>query len=218
MPAGWSSPWYASVSEELRSAKRLRRRAERKWLKTGLTVDKQIYSEAKRAVTNIVHKAKTNYFSSKIAQSSCCKELFSVCDKLGGCKSDSPLPTTIPTCELPDAFADYFIQKVKTIRSELGSQMPMLNLPTDNPYTASSFCSFQPVSIQHNKNTILKSSQKTCSLDPIPTFLFVKCLDRLLPAMTAIINKSLQTGVFSSVFKAAIVMPLLKKHHLTRTI
>ena len=68
VPAGRSSPWYASVSEELRSAKRQRRRAERTWLKTGLTVDKQIYLAAKRAVTNIVHKAKRNYFSSEIAE------------------------------------------------------------------------------------------------------------------------------------------------------
>ena len=44
-----SSPWYAGVSQELRSAKRQRRRAERRWLKTGLTVDKQIYGAAKRA-------------------------------------------------------------------------------------------------------------------------------------------------------------------------
>ena len=114
--AGQSSLWYACVSEELRSAKHQHRQPERKWLKTGLTVNKQIYSAAKRAVTNIVHKAKTNCFSSEIAQSSCCKELFSVCDKLRGCKSDSPLPTTIPTCELPDAFADNFVQKVKTMQ------------------------------------------------------------------------------------------------------
>ena len=51
--AGRSSPWYAGVSQELRSAKRQRRRAERRWLKTGLTVDKQIYGAAKRAVTNL---------------------------------------------------------------------------------------------------------------------------------------------------------------------
>ena len=42
------------LNDELRSlldkhAKRQRRRAERRWLKTGLTVDKQIYGAAKRA-------------------------------------------------------------------------------------------------------------------------------------------------------------------------
>ena len=163
MLAGRSSPWYASISEKFRSAKHQRCQAEWEWL-----INKQIYSAAKRAVTNIVHKAKTNCFSSEIAQSSCCQELFSVCDKLRGCKADLPLPTTIPTCELPDAFANYFVQKVKTICNELDNQMPTLNLPTDDPYTESSFCSFQPVSIQCVKNTILKSSQKNALLTLFP--------------------------------------------------
>ena len=67
---------------------------------------------------------------------------------------------------------------------------------------------------------ILKSSQKTCSLDRISTSLFVECFDQLLSAVTAIINQSLQTGVFHSVFKEAIVIPFLKnkQNHLTRTI
>ena len=64
------------------------------------------------------------------------------------------------------------------------------------------------------KNTILQSSQKTCSLDPLPTSLFVECLELLLPAVTAVINQSLHTGVFPSVFKEAIIKPLLKKPSL----
>ena len=74
---------------------------------------------AKRAVTNIVHKAKSDYFSAQIAQSNCCKELFGVCNELRGCNSGLSLPTALPVCDLPDAFADYFIRKVKTIRNEL---------------------------------------------------------------------------------------------------
>ena len=102
----------------------------------------------------------------------------------------------------------------KSIRDELDSQVPVLNLLTDAPYTESSFCSFQSVSIQCAKNTILNSSQKTCSLDPIPTSLFVECLDQLLPVVTAITNQCLQTGVFPSLFKEAIVIPLLKETSL----
>ena len=44
--------------------------------------------------------------------------------------------------------------------------------------------------------------------------LFVECLEQLLPAVTAIINQSLQIGVFLSVFKEVIVKPLLKKPSL----
>ena len=145
---------------------------------------------------NIVHKAKSDYFSSQIAQSNCCKELLRVCNELRGCNSGLSLPTALPVCDLPGAFADYFIRKVKTIRDELDSQMPVPILPTDGPYTQSSLHFFEPVSMQCVKNTILQSSQKTCSLDPLPTSLFVECLEQLLPAVTAVINQSLHTGVF----------------------
>ena len=165
-------------------------------------------------VTNIVHKTKSDYFSSQIAQSNCCKELFGVCNKLRGCNSGLSLPTALPVCDLPDAFADYFIRKVKTVRDELDSQMPVPILPTDGPYTQSSLHFFEPLSLQCVKNTILQSSQKTCSLDPLPTSLFVECLEQLLPAVTAVINQSLKTGVFLSVFKEAIVKPFLKRPSL----
>ena len=92
--------------------------------------------------------------------------------------------------------------------------MPVLILPIDDPYTQSSLHFFEPVSMQCVKNTILQSSQKTCSLDPLPTSLIVECLEQLLPAVTAVINQSLHTGVFPSVFKEAIVKPLLKKTSL----
>ena len=161
-----------------------------------------------------MHKAKSDYFSSQIAQSNCCKELFSVCNELRGCNSGLSLPTALPVCDLPDAFADYVIRKVKTIRDELDNQMPVPILPTDGPYTQSSLHFFEPVSMQCVKNTILQSSQKTCSLDPLPKSLFVECLEQLLPAVTAVINQSLHTGVFPSVFKEAIIKPLLKKPSL----
>ena len=102
-------------------------------------VDKQIYGAAKRTVTNIVPKAKSDYFSSRIAKSNCSEELFGVCNELRGCNSDLPLPTAFPVCELPDVFAGFFIWKVKTIRDELHSQMPASVLPTDDPYQKHDF-------------------------------------------------------------------------------
>ena len=94
------------------------------------------YGTADRAAANIMHKAKSDYFSSRTAQSNCCKELFSVCNELRGCNSDLrhysvhllhclcsdlSLPTAFPICDcdLPDAFADWCVREVKTIRDEL---------------------------------------------------------------------------------------------------
>ena len=73
---------------------------------------------------------------------------------------------------------------------------------------------FQSVSEEHVRNVILKSAPKTCSLNAMPTSLFVECLDELLPADTHIINSSLVSGVVPPEFKTAIVKPLLKKPSL----
>ena len=47
-----------------------RRKAERRWRSSGLTVDKEIYDSTKKAVTTIVHNAKCAYYSAKIAERS----------------------------------------------------------------------------------------------------------------------------------------------------
>ena len=49
-----SAPWYATVREKLRDAKKQRRSAEKKWLSSGFVVFKQIYSAAKKRVTQII--------------------------------------------------------------------------------------------------------------------------------------------------------------------
>ena len=61
---------------------------------------------------------------------------------------------------------------------------------------------------------ILKKSNKTtCQLDPIPTTILLE-LPSILPVLTNIINKALNTGQFPSSLKSAIVKPLLKKSSL----
>ena len=51
-------------------------------------------------------------------------------------------------------------------------------------------------------------------MDPVPTWLLKKCLQELLPLLTALINKSLSTGIFPKKCKHAIIRPMLKKSTL----
>ena len=51
----------------------------------------------------------------------------------------------------------------------------------------------------------------TCDLDPIPSALLKKCRDVVLPAMTKIINNSMNLGEIPSSLKAAQIRPMLKK-------
>ena len=60
--------------------------------------------------------------------------------------------------------------------------------------------------------TELKPS--TCSLDPIPTSLFKTIFNSVSEDILAIVNHSLQLGVFPTDLKTALVKPLLKKGNL----
>ena len=76
--------------------------------------------------------------------------------------------------------------------------------------------SFSPTTQEEVKKLILKSKSATCSLDPIPTNILKKLLPALLPAITAIMNKSLQSGYFPPIFSRALVTPLIKKQLLNK--
>ena len=54
-------------------------------------------------------------------------------------------------------------------------------------------------------------ARKTWDLDPITTSLLFDCSDEIVPVLTHVVNESLLSGTFPTVFKHAIVKPLLKK-------
>ena len=54
-----SAPWYEFVKDEFYEAKKHRRRAEKRWLKSCLEVGKQIFTAAKKRVIKIDQTAKT---------------------------------------------------------------------------------------------------------------------------------------------------------------
>jgi len=55
---------------------------------------------------------------------------------------------------------------------------------------------------------------KTCQLDPVPTWLVKDVSQLLSPFIALLFHKSLVSGIFPSDFKHAVVRPLLKKNGL----
>ena len=66
------------------------------------------------------------------------------------------------------------------------------------------------------KSVITKMSSSSCLLDPQPTWLMKKCLMSNLPALTRIVNLSLQSGIFPADAHQAIVTPIIKKTSLDK--
>ena len=55
---------------------------------------------------------------------------------------------------------------------------------------------------------------KTCALDQLPASVLTKCLPRLLPVITDIVNHSLDEALMPNSLKTALIILLLKKTNL----
>ena len=72
---------------------------------------------------------------------------------------------------------------------------------------------FHEVNEAHILDIMKHSSSKSCSLNPIPTHLLLKCKTIVFP-LTKLINSSLNTGVVPNSFKHALITPLINNSKL----
>ena len=209
-------PWY---NDNLDNLKRARRKCERKWLKTGLEADLLAFKKARNKFTNCLKSQRCKYLTDLV--SDCAgdqKKLFKVVAFLTGDKKCSPLPDYQDPHALANDFGQFFVHKIETIQERINeiceneSIESIEEMKTKDPSIA--FSEFNLLTEDEVKKIITKSASKSCSLDPIPTWLLKKCLDLLLPIITLIINLSLRLGYFPSAWKCALVIPLLKKFGL----
>ena len=214
-----NDPWIPPIADELRHAKQLRRRAERRQKKTGLNVDFNILKERQLEVVKIIDIAKENYLCTKIKNSKDSKSFYRSTNQILGKTSEIIFPNDISEKELPEIFSNFFSNKIDLIRQKLDEDCSNgTPLYADSPHSNSQFTSFHTVTQEEVKRIISSSSKKTCSLDPIPTSLLIICLDEILPAVTIIINNSLQSGVVPDIYKHAVITPLIKKQSLDQNV
>uniref|UniRef100_A0A803KB33 Reverse transcriptase domain-containing protein n=1 Tax=Xenopus tropicalis TaxID=8364 RepID=A0A803KB33_XENTR len=110
----------------------------------------------------------------------------------------------------PQDFADFFMNKVESIRNQIPPSTNMNQLLLPQPPSAC-LNSFGPVTVSEVSHLLLSAPLTTCSLDSMPSSLLKHCIPELTPALTHIFNSSLTSGRFPSSFKQACVKPILKK-------
>ncbi len=202
-----SAPW---LTDEVREARRERRRAERCWRKTGLTVHREIYASKRKSTSACVSAAKQKHYSDKVdSAASSSKQFFNVCNDLMGKSTAKPLPSNIKPEDLPQRFSDFFSDKIRLLRQNLDSRSS--KLPEYAIYDGPKLSCFSNVT-ENNVRDLLSGLPNKCSvLDPIPTSFVKQSADSLVPCITSIINASLTSGYVPKQFKAAVVTPILKK-------
>ena len=110
-----------------------------------------------------------------------------------------------------------FIAKITNIRSKLDGILPshpLLSTPEPSLESESGnivFSDFQCQMTETVSHVITSGEKKSCILDPIPASLLSACLDSLYPAITNMVNLSLQTGYFADTWKNCCGIPIIKK-------
>jgi hypothetical protein len=168
--------WYM---EEIAEAKRLRRRLEKQWKRTGLTVHHEMFKKQKNFVTALIDRTRSKFYCDKIEE---CqgdqKSLFRVADRLLHRK-------TADSCDIPaEKMSDFFVKKIRDIWEELqdhdadDGEGPLVD-PISQPPPGLEVLSL--ASIEEVARIIKTMSNATCDLDPMPTPLVKQHLDVLAP-------------------------------------
>ena len=208
------APWF---NEDIRKAKRTRRRAETKWRTTRLPADLAAFKKERNCVMNLMNEARRVYYNQFIEDNSTDqRRLFMASKSLLNMQLDRSLPPHIDVSLLAHDMGEFFITKIATIRPRLDGISPSHLPSTSEPDLVSEpsdivLSDFQCQTVDAIRNMITSGKRKSCILDPIPVTLLSACLDPLLPVITNMVNLSLRTGYFADAWKTAVVHPLLKK-------
>ena len=211
------------MTEEVHSIKRAKRKSERVWRKSKLTVHRLIFKEHCLKLKVAITKAKTHHYQQSILDCNGDQsKLFKCVNSLLGRSKQCALPPHDSPASLSTHFNDYFIEKIKAIREEfpiLQSTLPNYVCPESSTTcepTNCQFLDFTPVTLPEIKTIISQMNITTCPLDPFPTSVLIDS-GVWLDWLVHIVNLSLSTGIFPEPLKTAIVKPLLKKPTLDCT-
>ena len=139
------------------------------------------------------------------------KKLWSVVDKIL-CRSSYNNMTSDNSDNTANDFIKFFKEKIDKVKqSMLYDARSLSSVNADDVFPLSVFREYSEDDI---KDIIMKSPNKTCLLDIVPTCFFKKYIFLFLSFMIDFINLCFRLGKLPACFKHAIVTPLLKKSNL----
>uniref|UniRef100_A0A3B3D471 Reverse transcriptase domain-containing protein n=1 Tax=Oryzias melastigma TaxID=30732 RepID=A0A3B3D471_ORYME len=202
----------------IKKLKRQCRAAERLWRKHKLEINYQLYQNQLKLYNRTVKQTRNSYFANIISENkNNPRVLFNTIESLiNPDVNKNPIPASASLCE---DFADHFRSKIDSVRSSvLNDQRTPFIEHDDLISPEEALDSFDLVEAATLGRVFSQVNPTTCFLDPIPTSLFKSFYGSFESEILNITNCSLQTGVFPTAFKSAVVKPLLKKTNLDPTV
>ena len=156
-----------------------------------------------------------SYYASLINENiSDSKVLFNTIDRMLHRTPQNHYPSCGSPKELCDKFADFFCDKIVTIRHQLDT-LSTIDAPAfpliDDAIITCELSEFSPTSEDELSGLVKKIAAKSCSLDPVPASLLRYCIDDILPIIKSVVNLSFNSASMPISMKNAVLSPLLKK-------
>ena len=168
-----SAPW---MTDEVRYAKRKKRRAERRWRAPKTPTNLALFRSQRNRVTYLMNKAREEYYRSFIDDiSNDQRKLFKASKSLFNLAEGHTFPPCTDYQVLANEFGEFFVQMIAGIKSMISStanRSLSSTLPAELVTDVSS-SEFELLSANYVQSIILSSAKKSCLLDPIPTTLLV---------------------------------------------
>ena len=201
-------PWF---NDDIKQLKRQRRPLEKRAVKTDLSGDWNNYHKVRNRYSAFLKSARVNYYSNLIDQcAGDSRKLFRVVNSLCREPLETALPEHTDPTKLANEFDTFFLNKIEIIKENLGKfqvQEPGL-IPVTRKENLESISA---LSIEEVSKIVRESSNASCRLDPVSTWLLKSCVDVLAPPITEMVNLSLLSGHVPEYWRTAVVSPLLKK-------
>ena len=206
------------LNDEAITAKRERRRLERKWKATKNESDRIRYRKFCREANKKIVGAREEFYKERIhaAASDPRRRWSEIRNVLHMTSSAEVLPPE--ECQgRCDRFIEYFVGKVRSVKQAVSDKVDSLvggrmdPLFHDHAHVGPDFAELEPPSIDDVKKILGSIPGKSSNMDAIPTSLLKSCADIFAPLIARLAALSFREGQFPSRFKIASVTPLLKK-------
>ena len=194
---------------EFKQNRSLRRKLERKWKMQKTDTNREAYVKQRNLCAEMCINKKKQYYSKIISEAeNDQKRLFSIASEVLDRNKVKVLPEYEDPVKLANSFNEYYVDKIKKIRSSIPTISE--NVVTPKYFEGEPLDSFVPTTIADMEEIIKEFDIKTSPEDPIPKDILKMIIKEAIPTLVDLVNKSLATGSMDGV-KLSVIDPLLKK-------
>ena len=146
------APW---LSDEIRSAKRRRRIAERNWRSTKSESDWRTFKLLRNKVVFLMNKSRSKFYTNFVSNMSADqRKLFAATEKLLNQTADVPFPPHGDKLALANDMASFFIKKISDLRVSLDATVNLCSVVNrHSSHCSLSFTAFRRVNMDSLKNS-----------------------------------------------------------------